>query len=455
MSRLSESERLEKISRINEIANKVEKGAVLSAPIRDEFDQLEIELRADAADREANGEGMPQWTGPRGAPDITTISQENAAKANANRALIGTDTHDLPHPGDGRPLEARHDMGAYMSQRKDYNPDGTDYESFDKDAFYRQLLTGNQAGREYRAMAEGAQSATFTSASVLAPIAFGKDVLPLLRANLVFTSPSSDGTINGPMVLPMETQVEYVPVWATDGSGLFSWLGENSAITPVTSTLGAQKLQAWTMSGIVLASRQLIDDAANNGGLAQLVESNMAAGAARALDTAALYGTGTNQPSGILTAAYSGTLQSVSMGANGLAPTNYDQISQAIEKVRVANDNPTGIFTNPQVAGTYARLKNTLNDAMHAGADTLQYWPPSYSTAFSATETQGTSSLCSSALVLNANRVIMGLRLSLGFSTLVERYADFLQYGFQFYLRADWEFPYSAAECRVLGILTT
>jgi len=173
------------------------------------------------------------------------------------------------------------------------------------------------------------------------------------------------------------------------------------------------------------------------------------------MDTSALYGIGTTQPAGILTAAYSGSVQNVSMGTNGAAPTNYSQLSQAIQKVRVANDEPTAVFTNPQVYGTYSRLNNTLNDAMHPGQDVLDYWPPSYSTAFSATETQGTSSLCSSALVLNANRVILGMRHGLSFMIADQRWIDALQVGFVSFLRHDWSFPYSAATARVLGILTT
>jgi hypothetical protein len=143
------------------------------------------------------------------------------------------------------------------------------------------------------------------------------------------------------------------------------------------------------------------------------------------------------------------------MGTNGAAPTNFDQVSQAIEKVRVANDEPTGIYTNPQVFGTLSRLKNTLNDAIRPGQDVLDYWPPNYSTAFTATETQGTSNLASSVLCLNANRVILGMRQGLVLSVLDQRYADSLQIGFLAYLRHDWAFPYSAAACRVVGVLTT
>lgn len=197
--------------------------------------------------------------------------------------------------------------------------------------------------------------------------------------------------------------------------GLTTYVGENPTLTPGTAVLGSQLLTARTMGSIQIASRQLVDDNATTGGIADLIESNMAAGLARGMDTAAIYGTGTPQPAGLFTAAYSGSLLSVSMGTNGLAPVNYDQISQAIEKVRIANDEPTGIFCNPQVHGIYSRLKNTLNDAMRPGSDVSTYWPPRYSTAFTATETQGTSSLCSSAPVMNAIRlpVIPATRLGL------------------------------------------
>jgi hypothetical protein len=144
------------------------------------------------------------------------------------------------------------------------------------------------------------------------------------------------------------------------------------------------------------------------------------------------------------------------MGTNGAAPTDYTQLSQAVEKVQVANDEPTGIFTNPQVYGTISRLNaSTVAKYWDPPQNVKDFWPPQYSTAFSPTETQGTSSLCSSALVLNANRVILGMRHGLSFQILSERYRDSLQTGFLSYLRHDWAFPYSAATCRVQGILTT
>jgi HK97 family phage major capsid protein len=357
----------------------------------------------------------------------------------------------------------RHDLKAYLYQRDDYNPTKIDFDSFDRDKFWTQVITGQTNGREYRALAEGAQSATFTSAGVTVPIGFAANILELLRANLVFTSPSSDGSINGPQVVDMSTQVEYIPVWATDAAGITTWVGEGPSLTPGTAVLGSQILQARTMASVQLASRQLVDDNATTGGIAGMVESNLAAVVARGLDTAALYGTGTLQPWGLFSSNYSATLQTVSMGTNGAlfvpastAGGQFGPFSTAIAKVRQANENNiTGIYTNAAVLGSASRGLSTLNTYIAPSADVAPFWPPFTSTAFSNTETQGTSSFASSALVCNANRIIMGMRHGLEISVLSERYADSLQYGFLAYTRADWAFPYSTSMCRVLGILTT
>jgi HK97 family phage major capsid protein len=447
--------------RMNRILAKTDDYDALTAREKSDFDVTNRELlQIEEAEKNGGYDAHGNWTGGPGGHG--NISHETAQKANARRNLIGTDTHDLPawRTADDKRgpvnLEARHDLKAYLSQGPDYNPTKIDFRSFDRDAFWLQLIAGHREGREYRALAEGAQSATLTGGGVIVPIEFSADILSLLRANLVFTAGNDDGTIDGPTIIPMNHQIEVIPTWTGDGANVTSYIAENTAMTPGTATLGRVTAQAWTMANVSLASRQIVSDASVNGGFASLIEGNLAAAMARGMDVAALYGTGTTQPSGILTSAYSGSIQTVSMGTNGLAPANYDQFSQVIEKVRIANEpGDLNAFTNPQVYGTYSRLKNTLNDAMHPGQDTLDVWPPRTSTAFSATETQGTSSLCSSILVANASRILLPMRSGLAFQTLTERYADALQVGFVSYIRHDWQFPYSAATGRVLGILTT
>jgi HK97 family phage major capsid protein len=378
------------------------------------------------------------------------------------RALIGTDAPP-EYRGDADAhsphiIRANQSLSAFYEQlpAEIRNPSGLDMGSFDKDAFYRQLLTRNAGGREYRALSEGTQSVTATGGGFIVPIDFASGILELLRANLVFTSPGVDGVINGPQVVDMSHNVMYYPTWSQDGANTGQWVAENTQLTPGTPALGFAQLQANMNASVVLASRQILEDTNTSGGLAQLIETNLARAIARDLDSAALYGLGhgNGQPPGILTSNVSGLLIQ-SLGTNGAAPTSYSDISKAVEQVRNANDEPSGIFTNPKVLGTYGRLVDTLGQPMRPTPDMEAYWPPRFSTAFSASETQGSSSAASSALVLNANRVLFGLRRGLSFMILDQRWADFLQVGFVATVRCDWNYPYSNAACRVEGLLTT
>jgi HK97 family phage major capsid protein len=225
---------------------------------------------------------------------------------------VAHDTSDLPSPD--KPIEGRHDIRAWYAQRKDYaryegSPAVTkDWDSFDKNSFYRALHTGNRDNREYRAMAEGSQSFSVTGGTggYITPIQFSMDVLPLLRAALLFTNETDDGAIGGPMVYDMTGPTETAPTWSSDGGATMTqWLAENAQMTPTQPALGLGLLTAKTMAVIVLASRQLIADVGEGVDFAQLVESNIAMAVARGLDNAALWGTGPAQfqPAGLLTAS--------------------------------------------------------------------------------------------------------------------------------------------------------
>jgi hypothetical protein len=178
------------------------------------------------------------------------------------------------------------------------------------------------------------------------------------------------------------------------------------------------------------------------------------------MDAASLYGLGhsSNQPPGLLTTAYSGSLQSVSMSTNGgsftAASGQYNPFMQAVDKCRTANeDGPLRCYTHPAVAASADAGTSTLNTYITPPDYIREIWPPVQSTAFSRTETQGTSSVTSSAVVFNPNRILTPMRMRLTFQQLDERYADFLQTGFLAYVRHDWAFPYAAAATRVQGIL--
>jgi HK97 family phage major capsid protein len=467
--------RARKATKMASFAAKLEDGNITSAE-RAEFDKLsrevhDLDRRIQLA--QFDGGAQPEFRNGVSNMGAYVMNGEAVNQARGLRSRIARDTSDLPTPD--KPMEARHDMRAWYEQRKDYSnwsdkPKVTDdWGSFDKDAFYWAMLTGNTNSREYRAMAEGSQSFSVTGGTggYVTPIQFSMDILPLLRAALLFTSPEADGSIGGVTVYPMESAMETVPSWSSDGTGMATWLQENTQMTPVTPALGLGVLTAKTMACTVLSSRQLLEDAGNSAGIAATIESNIAMAMARGIDQAALWGTGpTNyQPAGLLTngGAYQGVRQEISMGTNGAALSAsgshgwYGPVAQAIQKCKTSQDpGPFQIYTNPLTA-SYLQSGglSTLNTYIDPPSDVRPYLPIRESTVYPSTETWGTASTASTISVLNPNRVIMGLRAGIGFQILTERWSDYLQTGFLAWLRLDFLYPYAAQTCHVRGVLSS
>jgi HK97 family phage major capsid protein len=463
--RILREKRARKWNKMAAFQDKLENGTITHAE-RAEFDKAAKEMHdLDRQIQLAQSNGVSS--------NVAVLDRSAIAKARGLQTRVAHDTSDLPTPD--KPLEARHDIKAWYQQRSDYAryegmPSVTkSWDSFDKESFYRALLTGNRDNREYRAMAEGSQSFSVTGGTggFIVPIQFSMDVLPLLRAALLFTSPGDDGAINGPMVYDMNAATETVPTWSSDGGATMTqWLQENAQMTPTQPALGLGLMTAKTMACVVLASRQLIADVGDGAEFGQLIESNIAMAMARGLDQSALFGTGPAnfQPAGLLTAngAYQGVRQEISLGTNGAALSAsaahgwYGPVAQAIQKCKTALDpGPFGIYTNPLTASYLASGGlSTLNTYIAPPGDVSPYLPVHESTVYPSTEAWGSSNAASTISVLNPNRIIMGLRAGIGFQILDQRYADFLQTGFLAWIRMDWLHPYSAQTCHVRGVLS-
>lgn len=430
--------------------------------------------RAQWAALQVNETETPGGVGPRNLEEADAIRARYANTAApreiGERRLVGTNAPPEYRGEDPRNVvgvRADQSLSAYYAQMPESirNPSGLDLGSFDRNAFWRQLITRNTNGREYRALAEGSSTVSATGAGWTVPVDFASRILDLLRANLVFTAEGADGSINGPVVYDMPTNISYVPVWSADAANTGQFVPENTQITPGTPSIGYAYLQANLMATNVLVSRQAIDDSQFN--LAELVERQLALAMARTMDSSFLYGTGhgNSQPPGLFTSAYTGQLQTVSMGTNGAALSStysaggtagmYGPFLQSINQVRAVNDEPNLIACHPNTAMYADSGLSTLNTYVEPPPmlDRTGLWPPKISTAFSTTETQGSSNAATSALACNSNRIILGLRRGLSFMQLHERYADFLQYGFIAYVRYDVNYPYVTAMSRVNGIL--
>jgi HK97 family phage major capsid protein len=311
--------------------------------------------------------------------------------------------------------------------------------------FVRGLATGNwtDADSERRAMSEG----VLTGGGYLVPTVLSSMLIDLAR-------PQARVLQAGATVVPMAGPTVNVAKWAGDPSP--AWHTESSAITPSDATLSRVTLSAKTLACLVLSSRELLEDAEPNQ-LDDELRNAFAKQFALVLDSAALYGSGASgQPLGVK--ATSGVTLSP-MGANGLAPTNYDFLVNAVYAVRANNEVPTACIYNPRTSKELALLKDSQ-------LRTLE--PPPYldpiafyeTTQVPTNLTVGTGTTTSDAFVADWSQLLVGVRTNVELQTsgpqlqrLVERYAEFGQVGFLAWYRADIQVARAGAFNVVTGIL--
>ena len=139
-----------------------------------------------------------------------------------------------------------------------------------------------------------------------------------------------------------------IAIPSLSGGATAYWVAENGAPTESQQTFGQVAMAPKTVGAFTDISRKLIIQSSVD--VESLVTNDLAAVVARAIDLAALHGSGSsNQPTGI--ASTSG-IGSVAGGTNGLAPTLANLIGLWTE---VAQDNADfgslGFLTNAKVIG--------------------------------------------------------------------------------------------------------
>jgi HK97 family phage major capsid protein len=139
-----------------------------------------------------------------------------------------------------------------------------------------------------------------------------------------------------------------------NGAGTAAWNAENpgSDVSESNVTFTSRSLTAKTLQSTTSFSRQLLRQAVID--VENLVRNDLAAIHALAIDSAAINGSGTNQPTGLL--SISG-VNVYALGTDGAAPSYAGAIGLEF-KVENANANvgPMGYLTTP---GIKATLKNT------------------------------------------------------------------------------------------------
>jgi HK97 family phage major capsid protein len=156
-------------------------------------------------------------------------------------------------------------------------------------------------------------------------------------------------------------------------------------------------------------------------------------------------------------------INTVSMGTNGLTPINLDAYADSIATLESFNAEASVIVMHPRSWQTLIKIKEVtgsvkplLQESAGAGTQGIQRSlygvPVLLSSQLSITETQGTSTDCSSAYVYEADQLVLVARQETNVAVDSSRLFNSDQSEVRATARFDLVVPNSKAVCRILGI---
>lgn len=299
----------------------------------------------------------------------------------------------------------------------------------------RALACGPRNDLEKRALSEGTSSA----GGYTVPTPLASWFIDKLRTQSVAIKA-------GARTVAMDSQTLKIARLETDPT--IGWRAENASLAEGDPTFGAVTLTAKSLAGIVKFSRELLADTSNAG---EMIEQALARTMALEMDRAALYGSGaSNQPEGIKNVTGIG---SVSMGTNGAALADYDEMLDALYQLAVSNVPAcTAAVMAPRTATAIAKLKDGNNNPLTVPQPLLQF-PSLQTTAIPIDETQGTATDASTILFGDFTELFIGMRESINIEVLRERYADTGQVALAVHARMDVQLAHPASFCELVGII--
>jgi len=188
-----------------------------------------------------------------------------------------------------------------------------------------------------------------------------------------------------------------------------AFVAEGGAPTEGAATFSQVNLTPKTLASYVDCSRKLMLQ--SDPSVEAVLRNDIITQFARKIDSVAINGGGSNEPSGIIPAVPSGNV--VAMGTNGLAPT-YAKIVELIKAVDVSNamgGNPS-FLTNPKVIAALRTIAKQSGGAegnfiMEAASDILGYNIAS-TTLVPSNLSKGTGSNLSAAIFGDFTNVMLG-----------------------------------------------
>ncbi len=296
---------------------------------------------------------------------------------------------------EGRSIPALSNNKRFSALTKGQETEGIGPESLGK--ILRAKVLGDSYGLnhgEIMAMGEGTGSAG------------GWFVTPQLSSYVIDLARNASCVLQaGAWTLPVETaEITLVKV-LTDPTGY--WVAEGTEITESEGTFGPVKMKMIVLGALVRVSRALLEDAPNSG---KVIESQLAAALGLELDRVCLLGDGVNEPKGL---EHCANINTYSMGANGAALTNFDPFSYASEYIYTDNGIPGAVIYAPRTGGNLDRLKEATTNAPLGAPESFKNLAKFQTNQIPITQTQGTSSVASSAFVGDYKNIVIGMRRQL------------------------------------------
>lgn len=124
------------------------------------------------------------------------------------------------------------------------------------------------------------------------------------------------------------------------------------------------------------------------------------------------------------------------MGTNGLAPSNFDWLVNAVGTLRTNNEEPTGVIYSPRTEQELNTLKDTQGRYL-SPPPALENLPRYATNQVPNNLTVGTGTTTSDAFVADWTKLYVGVRTEFQIQVLNERYADTGQIGFLGWWRGD------------------
>lgn len=299
----------------------------------------------------------------------------------------------------------------------------------------RALITGPRNEAEQRALAEGTNSA----GGYTVPTPLASWFIDRLRSQSVAVRA-------GARTVPMDSKTLSIARLETDPT--IGWRAENATIAQGDPTFGVVTLSAKSLAGIVKVSRELLQDSVNVG---EILENALAQAMALEMDRAAIWGSGaSNQPTGVVNTA---GINTVSMGTDGAALTDYDPLIDAIYELHADNvPNPTAGIHHPRTGRELAKLKDADGNPLGVPG-MVSNIPLLATTAAPIDDTQGTATDASSIVYGDFRQMFLGMRESINIMVLDQLYAEDGQIGLAVHARMDVQLAQPKAFCELAGII--